>query len=413
MVIFVILFLATLRPPLDPDLFWHVAAGRYVASHGPAGVDMLTGRGEWVQHEWLTEWGMALAHDYFGLWSLSVMFAIVGAAGLFLAVWLHEPEKRQTAAAVALWVAVASQGWGPRPQVLSIFFVALLLFLLEKKPYLAMYLALPIMLFWANMHGGYMMFFVLVGLYIIFKPEIRAECVGAMVFGGLGALLNPHGHQIFTYSFSTVSNSFLSGFIVEWASPSLREPLHWPFFALFFSCYLAMAYSTHRPAGLHMGLLALATVMGFLSVRHIPIAGVLLLIAIPPYLPQINVEIPRPVMWVAPIVALIAVLNISTINPAVTYPAVDVLPSEQIFNEYDWGGWLIYNGKQPYIDGRAQDIYSTEQMKLYQDIKAGREPMPDHVTHALLRPGWLSNDLIGKGWEEIYVGNNVVILARQ
>ena len=49
------------------------------------------------------------------------------------------------------------------------------------------------------------------------------------------------------------------------------------------------------------------------------------------------------------------------------------IAAQPVFNEYGFGGWLIFNGVRPFIDGR-NDMYGDAAMQAYIDTEAAKSP---------------------------------------
>jgi len=107
--LFVALFSLAAVPPLDPDLWWHLANGRLmIAMGGWPHVDVysFSAAGHpWIMHEWLADLGMYLAYRVGGLPLLVAIFA----PGVFDA-----PATKHAAQILADWGAS-----GPTLVVLS------------------------------------------------------------------------------------------------------------------------------------------------------------------------------------------------------------------------------------------------------------------------------------------------------
>src|SRR4030042_2875347 len=68
------------RPPLDPDLGWHLRNGQDVLLFGAPPGDLYshTMAGyPWISHEWLTGALLYLGNTYWGLLALSIIFALI------------------------------------------------------------------------------------------------------------------------------------------------------------------------------------------------------------------------------------------------------------------------------------------------------------------------------------------------
>ena len=61
------------------------------------------------------------------------------------------------------------------------------------------------------------------------------------------------------------------------------------------------------------------------------------------------------------------------------------LLSQPVFNEYAFGGYLIFKGVKPYVDGRA-DMYGDAWVQEYLAIAGGAQPDVDRRVQALEHP---------------------------
>jgi hypothetical protein len=109
---------------------------------------------------------------------------------------------------------------------------------------------------------------------------------------------------------------------------------------------------------------------------------------------------------------------ISPVSAVAHVPAQ--LAAKPVFNAYNFGGYLIFKGVKPFIDGRA-DMYGDAFVKRYAAINNGD---PASVEAALKQYGfaWVITQpregiikyLQGKpGWKRIYADKYAVVLARE
>lgn len=407
--------------PTDPDYWWHVRTGQYIVETGSLPrVDIYAytvSEQPWVTHEWLTEVLFYLVQHQFGYVGNVVLFATVSAVTA-LAVYatcrlrgLGEPA----AAILMLWAAGIGMGSSNvRPQIITTLLLAICALLLTR--YLrghtrALWAFPPIMALWVNLHGGYVIGLVLLGLTVV--GEVIALAMGRraaplgplVVIAGLSAaatLLNPHGIEALLYPFSYAGSQNPSmQYIAEWQSANFHQTSVLVFAA---SLLLAIVLGVwRRPLGPTEVLwLVMMALMALRSVRHIALYGV---VATPLLAARLQAELPtlrtslanwrRPlllaVMW--PLVGVLLVrlavtgggwehAQVGREPNATTYPAgaVEYLRTHDLpgnlFNSYAWGGYLIYQlypQRPVFIDGR---------MDIYGDVV---EP---HLSVTLLRPGW-------------------------
>src|SRR5438270_9205041 len=132
--LFTAVFSLAAVPPVDPDLWWHLANGRLMlATRSIPHVDVysFSAAGHpWVMHEWLADLGMYLLYQAGGLAVLVGIFAgVVTAAAVCLYLLLRRSGLSSTAASALTLVGVlaGSTAWGARPQLLNVLFCGLLL----------------------------------------------------------------------------------------------------------------------------------------------------------------------------------------------------------------------------------------------------------------------------------------------
>src|SRR5438552_11324772 len=125
--LFTAIFSLAAVPPLDPDLWWHLANGRVIIATGTIPhVDLysFSAAGQpWVMHEWLADLSMYLLYQAGGLPLLVAIFAGVVAAGaICLYLLLRQTGLAASAAAALTMVGVlaGSPAWGARPQLLTV-----------------------------------------------------------------------------------------------------------------------------------------------------------------------------------------------------------------------------------------------------------------------------------------------------
>jgi hypothetical protein len=103
--------------------------------------------------------------------------------------------------------------------------------------------------------------------------------------------------------------------------------------------------------------------------------------------------------------------------------AVDFIESEglsdgRVFNDYGWGGYLIWRGIQPFIDGRA-DLYGDDFLLTYHQVASLEEGWPEvfeqyDIEYALLKKdSHLAAVLTADSqWELLYADELAVIFLQ-
>ena len=136
-VLFLGLFAMTARNVIDPDVWWHLKTGEYIAQHKSVPHTdpfSYTRAGHpWVAHEWLTELGMYELQLHAGFGSLIVLFAAITSIAFFL-LYLRCGPAAYLAGIATLCAAWATAPlWGVRPQIISLLLTSLWLLILERS----------------------------------------------------------------------------------------------------------------------------------------------------------------------------------------------------------------------------------------------------------------------------------------
>lgn len=411
-------------PVRDPDLFWHLATGRLIVrTHHIPKVDPFSwtapGR-RWIAHEWLTEVIFHAANTAFGWAGLIVLSATAIVLAFYFA-WsaaLRLGAPTWTATAVTGIAALGSlHTWGARPQMFSLALTGLLgrLMVDAWRGHLRrLWWAVPMVLVWANLHGGYIFAIALLGAFAVgatadrrlhhWRPATAIAATPSLVrnawlvtaFATAASLINPNGLRGFLYPFSYLGDNASTRYVAEWFAPKFSNPQYWPFAFLLLLLVVSLVHS-RRDAPLYLVISALAfATLGLQSVRNIGQFGILAIPLIATTMQRRDAErtdqahaathtavaVAAVVAWVAmsgPNLATQANLN----RQAKDFPVASVAwirahpqPSQHVFNDYAWGGYLtLFAPEVPvYVDGRP-DMY-------------GDAFMDRFIATWRLHPGW-------------------------
>jgi hypothetical protein len=237
-----------LLPIYNPDLFWHLSAGRWMIEHRAwlrADFLSFTADGaQWLDFEWLSQLIFQLGYclaGFAGLWLLKACLLAVCGLLVSRVLELNGLSGVIRAAAFALWSLGALGSSDIRPELFSLHFTSALLYLLEVLR-LGRHRVSPaslawvffIFVLWSNLHAGFPFGLVLMGIYgLVFLAEqrwgeVRATLVAA-VTGVLGTVCNPYGLGPYQVIWSHwLMRGELSRYIKEWHPLNMDNPLHWP-----------------------------------------------------------------------------------------------------------------------------------------------------------------------------------------
>jgi hypothetical protein len=421
-------------PILTPDVWWHLATGRFVSSAGMPRTDpfsyTLAGR-PWLAHEWLADRILFGANQHGGL--LGIVF-LRGALLVLSSALAYRLARRHagvlpalTGMALAGWIS--QRNWLDRPQLWSFGLAPLAIWLLDRERSGARggALALPfVFLLWVNLHGGFMLGLVLVLLWTLAtawearhaasSPRIKrlVAIAGACV---LATLANPHGIHGALYPLRYVGSGWRQT-IQEEMPGALDSGFAWAHLALVLALLACFAVRWRRIAlGERVTGLALAWVsmprLGGLTLplaaeRHAPL---FLFVGVPllawqaeaalggraaAWRRHVVAALRTPQAWAAGLAIAIGALAVAGgALPRESSAAARVLPGRfpeaganwlaahplpgNLINPYRWGGYLtlrLWPKYSVWIDSRG-DLYGTTRLReeeLLYRMPAGSEP---------------------------------------
>jgi hypothetical protein len=252
------------------------------------------------------------------------------------------------------------------------------------------WLLLPLMALWANLHGSFILGLALLGPFgleaLIDKWHSSPLVVRDWALVSLGvlfaALINPTGISGLLFPLQLLSMPALS-FIAEWSSITFErlKPFEATLLATLFICLFR---------GVRLPPIRLVLLLGFLhmALQHrrystvLILTGALLLAS--PIAATLKSRVTRgssgssmrPIKaftFAAVFVLCVAAARLqfpvaladdhyTPISALASVP--DNILRQPVFNDYEFGGYLIFKGIRPFIDGRA-DMYGNAFMRKY------------------------------------------------
>jgi hypothetical protein len=436
----------------DADTFWHIATGRWIIDHGAApSVDPFSytfaGR-PWVTHEWLSEVVMAGAWLAAGWAGVMLLVAVaVGALVAIMDTWLLRWLSPLTLTlSVALGVACVAPGMLARPHLLALPVLALWTVTLLKArldgrappPWLPL-----VMVAWANLHASFIIGVLLGGGFALealldARAWRRPMLIGWAAFlalTGLATLATPHGVEGLAFPLKVLNMKTLP-VITEWQGPDFMKlsPLE---LALLGGLFVAFW------RGLRLGAVRAAILLGLthMSLQHVRqevLLGVVApLILAEPLGRALGASAARPISWRLPLPQslLAAGLIVIVVGGRLVLPMTRVdgptapitalahtppaLRAQPVLNDYDFGGYLIFAGVRPFIDGRA-DMYGDAWVSQDDAIQRGDQAAIDaaikrwRIRWAIARPDRPLTYALDRtpGWRRLYADRFAVVEAR-
>ena len=408
----------------DPDTQWHIAVGRRIwAAREVPTTDLFshTFKGApWIAKEWLSQLIFYAAYRL-ASWNGVVVVAAAAIALSFASLheWLHRRLQPTVAiAATLVAVTLALSHFLARPHILVLPIIVLwmiaIVSALDRKRVPAVPLAL-MMTLWANMHGsfplGLVMAGVLAGEGIVDAPTglrlTRLRQWTVFLVASLAAtMIAPHGLAALLVSLKMSGNAETLRYVDEW------QPLQFDVtgcVALGVLALLTIVMARDLRANLFR--LIATGLLAYLMIRHARFISLFAVItpilaaraiALWPDLAAKPETDGTPALW-GPILALLAVaaIAVAVIRPE---PADDVTPdaayraalaagvSGPVYNDYDFGGFLIAHGVETFVDGRTDQLFLgrflpdlSTAIATKEDARFSAFIEPYHVTWALVR----------------------------
>jgi hypothetical protein len=293
-----------------------------------------------------------------------------------------------------------------------------------------------IMLLWVNVHGGFLMGFLLLGIYALpnLWNVIRSRNTGEQNVSGkrlkrlvvvtllsaIASLVSPYGYKLHLHVYQYLSSRFLMNHINEFQSPNFHGIAQQCFLLLCLVSIAALAVKGFklRYAELLVALFAIAS--GLYASRNLPTSGILITLVIAPYLARREAERsdaePRPetrsyfqsfairmeamekrlrghllpgltvlvLVWIclhAGKLGANQLMSASFSDKSFPVSAVDMLQQSHIegpiFTPDDWGGYVIYR-LYP-----AAKVIADDRHDLY-----GEQFFKDYLKLIRVEPGW-------------------------
>jgi hypothetical protein len=393
--VFAVLFCWNFGASADYDFWWHIKAGEYIAQTGSIPhLDQWTytmAGLPWIAHEWLAELAMYALFSSFGFWAVTAFYSLIStvAFGLLYLLFRRLGAGGGLALLLMLWArAMLPAPNAPRPLHFTMLFMAIFVYVLYryKAEHRGPLWLLPILsVFWVNLHAGYVAGLMLLGCVTVgewlngrtLRPSAKAlPLLITTVLSALVVLINPNGLNAVLYPLSKAGGNASMQFLTEWQSADFHQWWTWPFAALLIALLLLGA---RRIDFTQLAVLFVFAALALQSWRHVAVFA----IVATPFLVQRFKEhaLIRPwnpskaspyftvVGTVGPVVVAVLLLSLpffragfNADHPGQAFiprGAVSYLkehkPAGNLFNAYNWGGYLIQNLPEypVFIDGRG------------------------------------------------------------
>ena len=416
----------------DAGIGWHIRTGQQIlATHAIPRADpfssTMAGR-PWYAWEWLYDVVMGELDATLGLngvvWLTAVVIAAVF-AWTFRLLMARGTNIMVALVLVLLAMSASTIHFLARPHVVSWLFTLAWFAILDSSERDCMdgewrrrslWLLPLLMLVWVNVHGGFLVGFVLLiifwlaALWTWFRAKegrieevlqkiAAAKRARALALVGLlsavASLVNPYGWKLHAHVYSYLSNRFLMDHIDEFQSPNFHGIAQKCFLILLLITLGILATRRRQLRASHLLTLLFAVYAGLYASRNIPVSSVLIVLVVGPLAPAVfargfsqrmtTVESGlRGHAWA--VVAVVVTLLLAANGPhagsnpvmdahfgrkrmpvdAVDYLKKNGLKGPILSPDY-WGGYVIYRlfpSSQVVVDDR-HDLYGEEFFKFY------------------------------------------------
>jgi len=239
----------------------------------------------WIDQQWLAQAIFAAVHRFGGWPALSTLWAVIIVAIealLWRAARSMGAGVRSTGVALLIGFVVAAQGSTLRSQVLGLLCLAGLLALVaDRKDHRGrLWLAVPLVAAWANLHGSFPVGLALLGLATAKDVAGRhhaRQAVATWVLAAVGTLANPFGLDAWRYVATIGTDPTIARFVLEWRHTRVLDPAGAAFYASVVATVVIVLVRTRqgdRPPWAMLAWLAGLAFLGAWAVRAVAWWGV-------------------------------------------------------------------------------------------------------------------------------------------
>lgn len=451
------------RDITESDLWWHLRnAAHLVSTHSFPRVDQysFTATGSrWLPHEWLSEvayYGAYRAWGLRGLLALSLALTAVIFVGLYDHCCRSGANPKTASIAVMVGIMLASISFGPRMMLFGWLWMAVLLIILHRfvsNRSGPLWLIPPLFCVWINCHGSWLFGLLVLGIFIVsglahgewgrvwavrFTPSELKKLALVTVLSVGALFVNPFGYRLVFYPFDLLFRQQVNiNSIEEWSSVDFHTARGKIALALLLAL-LGAALTSRRRWKVYdvlLGGFALSAALTYLRLQFFAALVFIPLLAIGlPLFPPSSDRDEKP--WLNAAIMIVAIVTIilrfpsearleSRIRDQFPEAAVAFMNgshiAERVFNEYAWGGYLIWHAPQvkTFIDGRADLFVYNGVFDDYLRMTRidGTLELLDHhrIQYALLSPYAPLSYLLGHSacWRDIYKDRIAVVYQRR
>ena len=397
-VTFAFLIVCTSLFMLDPDVYWHIKSGEWILQNGIPQKDTFSyWGGNFLAHEWLFDILLYVLFSIGGFVGMQGFF--FGILGITLFLCMSMANKRDNPNFLVYFIPfmllLRYMGLiSARPHMISLLFIVIELYILHNKKYNLLWLLPIFTLFIANVHGGsvlilalilmvYLVDYIFNNLGALDKKFILKNILIAAVMV-VTMIITPYGAECALYG--THLPDLVMDNVTEWL-PLIQGSLDIPVLFLALVPLACMVY-TRDAKLIDILMLCMGFMMCIIWCRMITIYVCICIIYGSGYIHRtfadvfnklkLNIKpgalkINRQIFDITIFVVLAALLvfNISDISLEKSEEKASISPTiiknyieennidvtnNIMLNDYNFGGYFIFNGYKVFMDGR-NDVY--------------------------------------------------------
>jgi hypothetical protein len=418
------------------DLGWHLAAGDLIRDRGSIPFhdpwSFTSGGRQWFNLSWLWD---VIASAIFQYTNFSGLILFVVAGGAVLVGYLTSVCVSSGASAIAVCISVFSSCLlypafatypniylAASPNISTMLFSVI--FYGECLKRTRWFLLPAIMVLWANLHGGFLLGLLIIGVFCG-VALLRRDWANFKIysFAGVGCFIatfiNPLGWHIYE-GLATVLGHFSQAYITEW----------WPYYRnitvpgsipgiIYILIFMALELRYRGFCPIESRLLSwLFLLLGLYQYRYMSFFFIFSTVPLALHLDRIlpkkpnNLRVERSLLAAGIIAACALPLVYMQINPALGLPQMlseqDVLylqthfPHARLLNHWNYGGILIFRNRGAipvFVDGRAATAYPDALLRDY--FKLGQLEINETAWNTVLEKYKIDTVLWVKAHEEV------------
>ncbi|HUO27191.1 MAG TPA: hypothetical protein VMU61_16105, partial [Candidatus Aquilonibacter sp.] len=314
----------------DAGIGWHIRTGQLIlATHSIPRVDPFSSimKGKpWFAWEWLYDVVAGGLDRVAGLNGVVLFTAVIIAAVFSWTFGLLLQRSTNLFVALTLVLLAASAAmihFLARPHVVTWLLALTWFWLLDdseiscfgvnslRRSDWRLWFLPPLMLFWVNVHGGFLTGFVVLGIYLAsaawvwfrssedrldsLLQRLRAarrvrKLAVITALAAAATLVNPYGWRLHLHIYHYLSDRFLMNHIDEFQSPNFHDVAEKCFAVLLLIAFVALAAKGRELRSSEVLIVLFAVFSGLYASRNLPVSSLLVALVIGPPLSRVLKE---------------------------------------------------------------------------------------------------------------------------